>query len=378
MTSPVKTNPLFNHNKMKIGIIAMNCSHGSTITTAENTWDMTWTETKEVVKMADNAGFEVLLPVARWKGYGGKTNFNNRTFETFNWASAVSAITEYSCIFSTAHVPLIHPVSAAKQCATIDHISGGRFAFNVVCGWFKNEFEMFGAKWNEHEVRYEYATEWLNFVRQIWSTDGEFDFKGRWFEAKSVWSEPKPIQTPMPPVMNAGGSPAGQRFAATQADMNFVLLKERDIDGGKAQMDNLKTMAQEAGRDIQVWIHAYVVCRETEKEAKEYAEYYIVEKGDYDAVNNLLKIFGIQSETLPADDLDQFRRHFIGGHGGYPLIGTPEQIVDGMNDLIKMGIDGILISWVDYKTECQQWIDKILPLMEQAGQRNPKPASRSV
>jgi len=378
MTSPVKTNPLFNHNKMKIGIIAMNCSHGSTITTAENTWGMTWTETKEVVKMADNAGFEVLLPVARWKGYGGKTNFNNRTFETFNWASAVSAITEYSCIFSTAHVPLIHPVSAAKQCATIDHISGGRFAFNVVCGWFKNEFEMFGAKWNEHEVRYEYATEWLNFVRQIWTSDREFDFKGRWFEAKSVWSEPKPIQNPAPPIMNAGGSPTGQRFAATQADMNFVLLKERDIDGGKAQMDDLKTMAQEADRAIQVWIHAYVVCRETEKEAKEYAEYYIVEKGDYDAVNNLLKIFRMQSETLPADDLDQFRRHFIGGHGGYPLIGTPEQIVDGMNNLIKMGIDGILISWVDYKTECQQWIDKILPLMEQAGQRNPKPASRSV
>ena len=378
MTNPVKTNPLFNNNKMKIGIIAMNCSHGSTITTAENTWDMTWPETKEVVEIADNAGFEVLLPVARWKGYGGETNFNNRTFETFNWASAVSAITEYSCIFSTAHVPLIHPVSAAKQCATIDHISGGRFAFNVVCGWFKNEFEMFGAKWNEHEVRYEYATEWLNFVRQIWTSDREFDFKGRWFEAKSVWSEPKPIQNPAPPIMNAGGSPTGQRFAATQADMNFVLLKERDIDGGKAQMDNLKTMAQEAGRDIQVWIHAYVVCRETEKEAKEYAEYYIVEKGDYDAVNNLLKIFRMQSETLPADDLDQFRRHFIGGHGGYPLIGTPEQIVDGMNDLIKMGIDGILISWVDYKTECQQWIDKILPLMEQAGQRNPKPASRSV
>ena len=53
----------------------------------------------------------------------------------------------------------------------------------------------------------------------------------------------------------------------------------------------------------------------------------------------------------------------------YPLIGTPEQIVDGMNDLIEMGIDGILVSWVDYKTECKQWIDEIMPLMEQAGQR---------
>jgi len=368
---PVSDNPLYNTNTMKIGIIAMNCSHGSTITTAENAWEMNWPDTKEVAVMADKAGFEVLLPVARWKGYGGPTNFNNRTFETFSWAAAVAAITDYSCIFSTAHVPLIHPVAAAKQCATIDHISGGRFAFNVVCGWFKNEFEMFGADWREHDVRYEYATEWLQFVRQLWTTDGEFNFDGHWFHARKAWSEPKPIQKPMPPVMNAGGSPAGQHFAATQADMNFVVPKEHDIEGGKAQMSHLKNMAREAGRDIQVWIHAYIVCRETEKEALDYADHYIVEKGDYVAVDNLLEIFGMQSDTLPKESLDQFRRHFIGGHGGYPLVGTAEQIVDGMNDLIAMGIDGILVSWVDYKTECKQWIDRIMPLMEQAGQRAP-------
>ena len=138
--------------------------------------------------------------------------------------------------------------------------------------------------------------------------------------------------------------------------------------------DKLKMMAKEIDRNIQVWIHVYVVCRETEKEAKDYADYYIVEKGDNVAVNNLLEIFGMQSETLPSDVLNEFRRHFIGGHGGYPLIGTPEQIVDGMNDLIKMGINGILISWVDYKKECQQWIDDIMPLMEQNGQRESKPS----
>ena len=68
--------PLFNDNKMKIGIIGMNCSHGSTITTAENAWEMNWPDTRQVSVMADQAGFEVLLPVARWKGYGGPTNFN--------------------------------------------------------------------------------------------------------------------------------------------------------------------------------------------------------------------------------------------------------------------------------------------------------------
>ena len=364
------TNPLFNDNRMKLGIIAMNCSHGSTITTAENTWEMTWPDTREVAVMADRAGLEVLLPVARWKGYGGPTNFNNRTFETYTWASAVAAVTDYSCVFSTSHVPLIHPVAAAKQCATIDHISGGRFGLNVVCGWFKNEFEMFGAEWREHDVRYEYATEWLDFARKIWTQEGEFDFEGRWFEAKNVWSEPKPVQ-PVLPVMNAGGSPAGQHFAATQADMNFVILKEHEVDAGKAQIERLKGMAREAGREIQSWIHVYVVCRDTDAEAEDYLDYYVRRKGDYEAVNNLLDIFGMQSETLDPKVLDEFRFHFIAGHGGYPLVGTPETIVAEIDKLIEIGIDGVLMSWVDYKTELAQWIDDVMPLMEQAGQRAP-------
>jgi dimethylsulfone monooxygenase len=375
MTTTQKPNPLFNDNKMKIGIIGMNCSHGSTITTAENAWEMNWPDTREVAVMADQAGFEVLLPVARWKGYGGPTNFNNRTFETFTWASAVAAATDYSCIFSTAHVPLVHPVTAAKQCATIDHISGGRFAFNIVCGWFRHEFEMFAAEWRQHDVRYEYAAEWLEFVQRIWREDKALDFDGEYFSAKQVWSEPKPLQTPSLPIMNAGGSPAGQKFAATHADMNFVILKEREMAAGKAQIDSLKSMARDAGRNIQSWIHVYVVCRDTEKEAKDYLDYYVREKGDYEAVNNLLEIFEMNSETLPAEVLEQFRFHFIAGHGGYPLVGTPEQIVDEMNKLIQIGVDGVLISWVDYKTEAKQWIDQVLPLMEQAGQRAPKPTA---
>ncbi len=370
MPSAETTNPLFGDNAMKLGIIAMNCSHGSTITMAENSWEMTWPDTREVAVMADRAGLEVLLPVGRWKGYGGPTNFNNRTFETYTWASAVAAVTDYSCIFSTSHVPLVHPVAAAKQCATIDHISGGRFALNIVCGWFRNEFEMFGAEWREHDVRYEYATEWLEFARRIWTEEEEFDFKGRWFTASNVWSQPKPVQKVMP-IMNAGGSSAGRAFAATQADMNFVILSEHDIEGGKAQIQSLKAMAREAGREIQSWIHVYVVCRDTEKEARDYLDYYVRQKGDYEAVNNLLKIFEIQAETFDMKKLDEFRFHFIAGHGGYPLVGTPEQIVDEIDKLIAIGVDGVLMSWVDYKTELRQWIDQVLPLMEQNGQRKP-------
>ncbi len=85
------------------------------------------------------------MPVARWKGFGGKTNFNGSNFETYTWAAGLAQATENTAVFTTSHVPTVHPIMAAKQATTVDHISNGRFALNIVCGWFAPELEMFGA-----------------------------------------------------------------------------------------------------------------------------------------------------------------------------------------------------------------------------------------
>jgi alkanesulfonate monooxygenase SsuD/methylene tetrahydromethanopterin reductase-like flavin-dependent oxidoreductase (luciferase family) len=256
--------------------------------------------------------------------------------------------------------------------ATIDHVTGGRFALNIVCGWFKNEFDMFGTHMRPHDDRYRYAEEWLAFLKRAWTEDAEFDFESESFRAARVWSQPKPIQKPNPPIMNAGGSPAAQAFTTRHCDMNFVILKDRThLPSAKAQIDKLKSMAAANGRETRIWIHVYVVCRETEKEAKDYLHRYVHAEGDWEAAGNLLRIFGMQTETLDNATLEGHKAHFIAGHGGYPLVGTAEQIVDELGKLADIAVDGCLISWVDYKTELAQWIDEVLPLTEQTGLRAP-------
>lgn len=366
-------NPLFSDNRVKLGVMAFNCSHGSTPTMVENAWKMTWPDNVALARMADAAGFEALLPVGRWKGYPGPTNFNNRTFESFTWAAGISAVTQQCAVLATVHAPLVHPVTAAKQASTIDHISGGRFVMNLVVGWNKDEFEMFSAEWREHDRRYEFGAEWLGLVRRLWTEEGEFDFDGEFFHGKRLWSEPKPLQNPVP-IMNAGSSPTGQRFSATHCDMNFVILRQTE-DSDRAQIAHLKSMAADLGRQSQCWIHVYVVCRPTEKEARDYLDYYVRQRGDWETARNMLAVFGRESETLPRSVLDAFQFHFIAGHGGYPLVGTPAQIVDQIERRSRMGVDGMLISWVDYLGEGRQWIDEVLPLMEQAGQRRPSGSS---
>jgi alkanesulfonate monooxygenase SsuD/methylene tetrahydromethanopterin reductase-like flavin-dependent oxidoreductase (luciferase family) len=269
-------------------------------------------------------------------------------------------------------VPLVHPLMVAKMSSTSDPVTNGRFALNIVCGWFKNEFDMFGATMRPHDDRYKYATEWLDFLKRAWTQDDEFDFKSDNFDAKAVWSKPKPIQSPHPPVMNAGGSPAAQDFTTRYCDMNFVHLKDRtNLETGRKEIAQLKERARLQGNKTRIWVHVYVVCRNSEKEAKDYLHHYVHEKGDWEAAGNLLRIFGLQSASYDPKTLQDHKAHFIAGHGGYPLVGTPEQIAEELQKLSDIGVDGCLISWVDYKNELRQWNTEVLPLLVQTGLRQP-------
>ena len=107
------------------------------------------------------------------------------------------------------------------------------------------------------------------------------------------------------------------------------------------------------------------------KEAKDYLNYYVNEKGDWEAVENLVRIFGMQSLALPSHVLEEFKFHFIAGWSGFPLVGTPEQIVDKLLMLSRNGLDGTALSFVNYQEELPQFIADVVPLMEQAALRSP-------
>ena len=132
-----------NGNRFKLGLFGMNCS-GSVGTTAPERWNAGWPENREAARLADAAGIEFLLPVARWLGYGGLTDRQGTSFEALSWASALLAATKDIVAFATVHVPLVNPVFAAKSCVTADHVGRGRFGLNVVSGWNTDEFGMFG------------------------------------------------------------------------------------------------------------------------------------------------------------------------------------------------------------------------------------------
>src|SRR5580693_2917818 len=122
----MRTTRMESGNRFQLGLFGMNCS-GSIATTAPERWRAGWEENLEAARLADEAGLEFLLPVARWQGYGGSTDRHGTSFETLSWASALLAATKDIVAFSTVHVPLVNPIFAAKSVITADHVGHGRF-----------------------------------------------------------------------------------------------------------------------------------------------------------------------------------------------------------------------------------------------------------
>ena len=360
--------PFFKRNRLKLAVFGANVSNGCSMTFVDGTLRVDWDESVRIAQAAEQAQFDAIIPVARWRGLGGDINFNHRCFETYTWAAGLAGVTKNIFVFATSHVPTVHPILAAKQAVTIDHISSGRFGLNVVAGWNSDEIGMFGTPQREHDERYRYSDEWLTLMKRLWTESGTFNVGGKYFDVEGAYAEPKPIQKPYPLIMNAGLSPAGRHFAAKHADLTFVAVP--DIETGQTVISEIKALAQrEFGRHILVFLMTYIVCAETEREAKDFLHHYVYEKGDWKAVRDLLSVLMPNSQSASKEQWESMAANLIAGYGGLPLVGTPEQIVDGMMQMSDAGADGITISWVNYESGLKQFRDLILPLAVQAGLR---------
>lgn len=355
-------------NKLRLGVFALNCSSGLAITQVPERWQASWKANERVAQWADEAGIEFLLPIARWRGYGGSTNFQKDSFETITWACGLLAKTRRLNVLGTIHVPLFHPVIAAKQVATIDHLSEGRFGLNIVCGWNEDEFQMFGERQREHDVRYEYGQEWLEIVDRIWASDAPFDYSGQFFQLKDVVGYPKPWGGARPVIMNAGASSAGREFGIRNCDVLFTIIV--DIDKARLDIEALKNQAASSGRsNLEVFTSCYAVCRPTRDEAEEYHRHYAVDNADSEAVERVMRLQGLHTKGRPPELQQKFRERFAGGHGSFPLIGSPDMIADKLAEIASAGISGVTLGFVDYESELPYFVDEVLPRLRRMGLR---------
>jgi alkanesulfonate monooxygenase SsuD/methylene tetrahydromethanopterin reductase-like flavin-dependent oxidoreductase (luciferase family) len=343
----------------------MNCSGGGTMSLAPEVWNPTWENNLAAAQMADEAGIDFLLPVARWTGYGGRCDAQGISFESLSWASAILASTRNIRVFSTVHVPLIHPVFAAKQAVTADHVGRGRWGLNIVSGWNEAEFRMFGAPLLEHDERYNYSEEWLTILRRLWAADEPFDYHGKHFDLVGVFGRPKPFGDTQPMIMSAGSSGAGRAFAAKNVDCLFMIVVK--LDTLAREVSELRA---DAGRPVGVFSSGHIICRQTEREADEFYHYLVHEKGDWAAAENAT-VIRAQSHSMPNGVMRQLKERVISGSGTYLIKGSPDQVANQIKELSDAGVDGAAFAMPNYLTDLPLIRDEVLPRLERLGIRSP-------
>jgi alkanesulfonate monooxygenase SsuD/methylene tetrahydromethanopterin reductase-like flavin-dependent oxidoreductase (luciferase family) len=363
---------MYNANTLKVGVFGANCSSGRSATKVPERWSASWADCLRLARMADEAGIDFILPIGRWKGYGGDTDFHGETLETKTWAAGLLAATKRITVFGTVHAPLFNPIIAAKECVTCDQIGEGRFGLNIVAGWNEGEFEMFGVAQRDHETRYAFAQEWVDVVKQAWSEGGDFDFDGQFFKLAGIRAQPKPYGGTRPIIMNAGSSGTGQAFALRNCDAFFTATNasRKSIEGTAKKVAEVKAQARAFDRDIEVYTVGHVICRPTQQEADEYYQHAIIENADWGAVERMMALRNIKRDSLTADEYAAKRHYFAANAiGGYPFVGTPDKIADELANLSRAGVRGIAFSLVNYVDELPYVCEEVLPRLARLGLR---------
>jgi alkanesulfonate monooxygenase SsuD/methylene tetrahydromethanopterin reductase-like flavin-dependent oxidoreductase (luciferase family) len=374
IAAPPKAAPL---NRMrqsgtfKLGLFGYLHEGANAITTVPERWPARWDDIIRMSQLADDAGLDFLLPIARWKGIPGEVNNRLHSFETLTHAATLAAVTKHIGVFATVHTPIVHPIVAAKSIVTIDHASHGRAGLNIVCGWNQADFDMFGFQQLAHDERYVQGGEWYDiWSRLVAGAPAEFDYDGKYFHGRGIGGMPAAVQQPQPLVMSAGYSPAGRDYAVRVAD--YFLTSITDPEHGRRELADLGARARQLNRTRPVNSIAvtYVVCRETRAEAEAFHRYYAEEYADHKGVDYYLagrKPNADQPERL----YQELRLRWAGGNGGVPLVGAPEDVAEGLIALQRAGFAGAALCFLHFLDDLPFFVDRVLPLLAQAGLRTP-------
>ena len=360
-----------NAHGLRLALFGANCSSGRTYAALPERWDASWENNLRLAQLADEIGIECMVPIARWKGYGGDSNPNGSSFESIAWACGLLAATRRLHVFCTIHVPLHHPLVAAKQMATADHIGRGRLGVNIVCGWNDDEFQMFGVEKKEHDDRYAEGEEWWSVVKRIWAGESRFDHEGTYYRLRGVEGAPRPFGETDPLMMNAGSSETGRSFAIRHSDMHFDAVDTPEKTAGR--IADTRRRAQEGGREIQVWTPVGIVCRPTRREADEYVR-YVVDHADWGAIGYLAEMHARDGRPRsdPQTEIHGARnpaeRRAL-ARGSYCVVGDPDAVVQEFARLRAAGLDGLAINFVDYLRELPYFAAEVLPRLERLGLR---------
>lgn len=338
-----------------------NVSGGLVISQIEQRtgWDINYN--RRLAQIAEENGFDYALSQIRFTaGYGAEFQHESVAF-----SHALAAATKRLKVIAALLPGPWNPALAAKQIATINHLTEGRIAVNVVSGWFRGEFTAIGEPWLDHDERYRRSEEFIRALRGIWTEDS-FTFRGDFYRFSNYSLKPKPID-PQPEIFQGGSSRAARDMAARVSDWYFT--NGNTPDEIRKQVDDIQAKARENRHSVKIGVNAFAIARESEAEAKAVLD-EIISKANPEAVNAFAHEVKNAGKASPEgqgnwakssfEDLVQYNDGFRSN-----LIGTPRQIAERIIDLKQAGADLILLGFLHFQEEVEYFGKHVIPIVRE-------------
>ncbi|MES9517671.1 dimethylsulfone monooxygenase SfnG [Rhodococcus erythropolis] len=352
-------------DEIKFAYWVPNVSGGLVTSDIEQRTSWDYEYNKKLAQTAENNGFEYALSQVRYEAsYGAEFQHESTSFSL-----ALLLATEKLKVIAAVHPGLWQPAVLAKLGATADHLSNGRFAVNVVSGWFKDEFTHLGEPWLEHDERYRRSAEFLQVLRKIWTED-DVDFRGDFYRIHDFTLKPKPLNTPErpnPELFQGGNSAAARENAGRYSDWYFS--NGKDYDGVTEQLVDVRRVARENDREVKFGLNGFIIARDTEAEAKDTLR-EIIAKANRPAVEgfkNAVQQAGASTASKDGMWADSTFEDLVQYNDGFrsQLIGTPEQIAHRIVEYRRRGVDLILGGFLHFQEEIEYFGAKVLPLVRE-------------
>lgn len=349
-------------NAIKFAYWVPNVSGGLIVSKIEQRTDWGIEYNRKLAQIAEKSGFEYGLTQIRFTaGYGA-----DNQHESVAFSHALLAATEKLKVIAAILPGPWTPAVVAKQLATIDQLTAGRVAINIVSGWFKGEFQAIGEPWLEHDERYRRSEEFIQALKGIWTTDN-FTFKGDFYRFHNYTLRPKPIQQPHPEIFQGGSSRAARDMAARFSDWYFT--NGNTVEGIKAQVDDIRAKAAANGHSVKIGVNAFIIARETEEQARAVLQ-EIIDQADPEAVNAFGDAAKQAGKASPEGEGNWAKSTFedlVQYNDGFKtnLIGTPKQIAERIVALRAVGVDLVLSAFLHFQEEVAYFGEHVLPLVRE-------------
>lgn len=337
-----------------------NVSGGLVVSHIPQRTDWSYEYNVQLAQTAEKLGFDYGLVQTRFiANYGAE-----QQLEALTTVAALAPVTQRLKLISGILPGLWHPGVVAKIGSTIDVLSKGRFCLNIVSGWFKQEFTVYGEPWLDHDERYRRSEEFIRVLKGMWTED-TFHFKGDFYRINGGWVKPKPISLPHPEIFQGGNSKAARRMTAQVAD--WYLMNGDTIEGARAQIEEVSALARQAGRTVKFGLNGFAIVRETEAEARAVLQ-NIIDQADPTIVKKFaesVKQAGAATVEQQGMWVNSTFGDLVQYNDGFKtdLIGTAEQVADRIRQYYEIGVDLMLCGFLHYTDDLPAFGHTVIPLV---------------